>query len=474
MKSGKPLLTNASLCLLPVLLAASPSFGMSLEPKKPNVLFITLDDMNDWIGPMGGHPQARTPNLDRLALRSTVFHNAHCQAPICGPSRASFLSGQRPSTTGIYFLEPALHKALPDRRDLLGAFRENGYKLLLAGKIYHHKESVRERREKFDATGPLGEYGPVPKEKRNGLAGNPLWDWGAYPENDADMPDVKIVNWAIDQLSEIDRNPFFLAVGLYRPHVPFMVPAKYFEAFPLEEVRLPAFTTAGHIGSYAKDLTYGKQAPRHGNILAAAEERKAIQAYLASIAFMDAQIGRLLDALDASPFADNTLVVITSDQGFHLGEKERWEKRSLWEESTRVPLMLAGPGISAGANCQRVVELLDLYPTLLDLAGLDADPTLEGRSIKPLLIDASTEWPHPAITTFGPGNHSVRNERWRYIRYADGSEELYDHESDSTESKNLASDPGFQEIKTKLAEYLPTQDAPLAPGSAGSDSPLFP
>jgi arylsulfatase A-like enzyme len=278
------------------------------------------------------------------------------------------------------------------------------------------------------------------------------------------MKDYHIAQYGIDYLGKEHEKPFFLGVGFVKPHLPWYVPRKYFEQFPLESIVLPKVL--------ASDLDDIPQAGRkmakpdgdHAKVVKNDQWKLAVQGYLASILFLDAQVGRVMDALEKSPHANNTIVVLWGDHGWHLGEKEHWRKFALWEEATRVPLIFSVPGMtSAGAKCERTVTLLDLYPTLVELCSLPAREGLEGNSIVPLLKDSTAAWDKPAITTHGRNNHAVRSERYRYIRYADGSEELYDHQSDPLEWKNLAGDAQHAAAKSQLAATLPKVNAKDAP-----------
>ncbi len=442
--------------------------------EKPNVLFIAIDDLNDWLGCYGGHPQAYSPNIDKLAENGVLFENAQCQAPICTPSRASLLSGRYPSTSGLYFLHPNYRDAstLEDMTTLPQYFMENGYRSYGVGKIFHTGSDPHSFHE---YGGTLGGFGPYPEEKISFPTGHPLWDWGAFPDNDEDMPDYKVTEWALDKLKEEPDEPFFLGVGYWRPHVPMYAPPKWFDMFPLDEIVLPPAWEEDFedIPQYAVDLTHGAAAPRHQEVLDLNEWEHAVQSYLACVAFVDYYVGKVLDALAASPYADNTYIMLWSDHGFHLGEKLRWGKRSLWEESARSPLIIAGPDVVKGARCKRPVGMIDLYPTLVDLCGLPEREELEGNSLRPLLEDPNAEWEQPALTTFGPNNHSLRSERFRYISYADGSEELYDHDNDTHERTNLASNPDYRDVIDDMRQWLPEINREEVEGSGGSDSPIF-
>jgi arylsulfatase A-like enzyme len=437
---------------------------------RPNVLLIGVDDLNDWVGALDGHAQASTPNVDQLAQRGTLFTNAHCQAPVCRPSRASLMTGLYPSTTGLYFLNPSIEQSKVARQvpTLPERFAKAGYRTLGVGKLFHWKH-----RPYFDEYGGrFGGMGPRPEEKISYPRGHPLWDWGAYPKRDAQMPDHKVADWAIKRLNKAAKTnqPFFLGVGFFRPHVPMYAPQKWFDQHPRGNVELPQTFTDDRddLSRYAKLLTTPDPAPPHEWLVENNEWRHAVQAYLACTTFADHQVGRVLDALRNSEAADNTVVVLFSDHGFHLGEKQRWAKRTLWETSTRVPMIVAGPGAPAGQRSNRPVGLIDIYPTLLDLTGIERAAHLEGRSLTPLLADPAAEWNRPIRTSFGKGNYAVRSNRWRYIRYADGSEELYDRANDPRERHNLAEKDKYDNIKARLREHLPDTAAPiLGQGSTG-------
>ena len=355
-----------------VLLAAGVPFARAGEEQKPNILLIAIDDLNDWIGCLGGHPQAKTPNLDRLAARGVLFSNAHCQSPVCNPSRASMMTSLYPATSGIYFLSPDLSESpVATKNSLLPKrFQEDGYYVTAAGKLFHGGQNAKYLP---NYGGNFGGFRPLPKKKLTTYPGHPLWDWGAYPEKDEEMPDHKIAAWGVEQLQKKHDKPLFLATGFYRPHVPQFAPQKWFDIFPIDEVQLPATAKddLDDLSPYAVNLTRLKHvSPTHEWVLENEEWKPLVQSYLACVSFVDAQAGKVLDALEKSNYKDNTYIVLYSDHGFHLGEKDRWAKRSLWEDSTQVPMMIIGPGIAKGKVCTKPVELLDIYPTLLELAGL--------------------------------------------------------------------------------------------------------
>ena len=446
---------------------------VSRNSSPPNVLLISLDDLNDWVGCLGGHPQARTPNLDRLASRGTLFTNAHCQSPVCQPSRASLMTSSYPSSTGLYFLNPGIAAAevLAGVETIPERFAREGYKVMAAGKVFHGQENQHYFSRTGKYGGTFGAFGPSAPGKISYPEGHPLWDWGAYPKSDESMPDYKVTQWAKKQLNQKHDQPFFLAVGFWRPHVPMLVPQKWFDLHPQDRVTLPEVQDddLGDVSRYAQDLIQLKHvSPAHEWVVSHGEWWHAVQSYLASVSFVDHYVGEVLAALEKSPYHDNTIVIIFSDHGFHLGEKAHWAKRTLWEDGTRVPLAITGPGLPSQQDCERPVGLIDLYPTLLDLCGFDADPGHEGTTLKPLLLDPEQEWNRPALTFFGVGNVSVRSTDWRYIRYADGSTELYDHRTDPHEWHNLAGHAEYKKIKETHDDWIPKSFHPiLGRGSTG-------
>ena len=458
------------LLLLSLLVCAVPSVRADDRPH--NVLFIAVDDLNDWIGCLGGHPQAITPNMDRLADRGVLFTNAHCQAPICNPSRLSLMTGVLPSTSGVYYLSPLLRDCESTKRAVTipQHFARNGYQTAGVGKLFH----VQDKLEFQKYGGRFMGFGPRPEKPLSCGLTHPLWDWGAFPERDEQLSDTKIADWTVEQLHAHAHHdkPFFLACGFFRPHVPLFVPQKWFDLYPRSFIQLPQVQGGDlkDIPQYGQDLSWSAVAPRHQWMVENNQWEHAVQAYLASIAFVDAQVGKVLDALDASGHADNTIVVLWSDHGFHMGTKERWGKRSLWEAATRVVLMMSVPGGHRGESCDRPVGLIDLYPTLIDLCGLPSLTALEGHSLVPLLNNPNAVWARPTLTTFGQHNHAVRSQRWRYITYADGSEELYDRQNDPHEFNNLASQAEFRSVIDSHRRWLPQINHPMAPGSAHADA----
>lgn len=444
--------------------------SFSTTQPHPNVLFIAIDDMNDWVGPLGGHPQVKTPNMDRLAKRGTTFLNAHCQAPLCNPSRTSLLTGLRPSTTGVYALNPWFRDspALTNLVTLPQYFMQHGYKVVASGKIFHDAYPPNNQRvdgKEFSVWGPRGTVS-LPKKK---FVETPdrmaLIDWGEFPENDEACFDYDLGSYAVEQLKSAPTNqPFFLCVGFRHPHVPCFAPQKWFELYPEDKLAMPPIRENDRDDTppFSWYLHWKLPEPRLSWLRESGQWRALVRAYLASVSFVDAQVGRVLDALEASGLQDNTVVVLWSDHGWHLGEKGITGKTTLWERSTHVPLIFAGPGIARNARCNRPAELLDLYPSLVQLCGLPQKDGLEGRSLLPQLRNANAPRWEPAITTHGQNNHAIRTEAWRYIRYADGSEELYDVRKDPNEWTNLAANPKHAKTSRELARWLPkTNAAPL-------------
>jgi len=438
--------------------------------EKPNVLMIAIDDLNDWIGCLEGHPQAKTPNLDRLAASGILFENAHCQSSVCNPSRSSLMTSRYPHHSGLYFLSPSYTsvKDLKSRPTIPETFKDRGYKVMGGGKLFHNKGNSAV----FNKVGTYlstGGFGPLPPKKISPFPGHKLWDWGAYPDSDEEMPDYKLTKWAIEELKKDHEKPFFLAAGFYRPHVPCTVPQKWLDMYPLDGIQLPKIqkNDIKDISNYAISLTRDEHvAPTHDWVVENHEWKKLIQSYLASITFVDHYLGKILDALERSKYKDNTYIALFSDHGFHMGEKSRWAKRSLWEDGTRVPLMITGPNIQAGRS-KKPVELVDIYPTLLDLCKLPTNELeLDGQSLKPLLQNPNADWKHMAISEFGPKNITVRSEHYRYITYRDGSEEFYDLRKDPHEWNNLANLPEIQPLIKKHRAHLPKNYAECSPGNS--------
>ena len=448
------------------------------EARPANVLLIAIDDLNDWVGVLGGHPDTRTPVLDSLAASGMLFTNAHTQAPLCAPSRVALLTSMLPSTTGIYFQirDTLVKESSPATRRAVSLpeyLAAQGFKTMGAGKIWHGNDLAGT----FQEYGQAGAwFGPRPPERQaydpedgpnyDGVNSTNT-DWGAWPLRDEEMSDYKYADWAIDKLGRPHDAPFLLAVGFVRPHVPWYVPPRWLETFDPDQIALPPYNPddMDDIPQIARDLSLSAPMPTTEYLKAKGQWADAVRAYLASVHWVDHQVGRVLQALREGPHAENTLVVLFSDHGYHMGEKNRFSKMSLWERDTRVPVMISGPGIPAGRTTSRPVGLVDLYPTMLDLLGLPANELNEGRTLSPLIAEPQREWPHPALTMFGPNMVSVRGDRFRYIRYEDGSEEFYDHSNDPYEWTNLARDPAamaeHRADVERLRAAIPDSMAPL-------------
>jgi arylsulfatase A-like enzyme len=460
-------------CLLVLIHATA---GIAGTDARPNVLFIAIDDLNDWIQLLDAKSPIATPNLQRLADRGVVFTRAYCSSPACNPSRVSIMTGKMPSSTGIYDNRTNWRKAMPKATTLSQAFRAQGYRAEGAGKIYHHGDEGRMHDDaSFDEflKMPAPPDSPMPPSKLNQLPdfGTANTDWGPWPKTEAESVDARSVNWCIERLNEPDRKqPLFLACGLFRPHMPFFVPADWYAKRANDSVTMPLIKAddLGDIPAMGLQLHAADAGRFFRGMMQADKERPgswkdAVKFYQACAEYTDYQIGRLVDALDQSALAKNTIIVVWSDHGYQLGEKDSWEKFTLWGKAAHIPLIVVAPGVAkGGGRCEAPVSLVDLYPTLLELCNLKNKSSLDGTSLVPLLQNPSTKWDRPAVTEYLFGNASARSERFRYIRYRDGSEELYDHDVDPHEWTNCAEDPRFADIKKELQEWLPkrwTKDA---------------
>jgi arylsulfatase A-like enzyme len=524
----KPLTFAGLLCL-----NDSCGPGPEKQPEKPNVLFIICDDLNDFIGQMGGHPQAKTPNIDRLMQQGIKFTNAHSNDPVSAPSRASMLTGLYPHTSGLYSFEKWYkNPTLKNCNTIMEVFSENDYQVMGTGKILHHNDTslwdefgnetdygpyafngTEERKSPpwdglvahssvllpfgnnpFSSFAPLSEIPNIPRgENFPGFEG--WWDgYGRFnyiDENNRDlMPDEKNALWIENKIRELEQSgseqPFFLAVGFIRPHTPLHAPKKYFDMFPPEKIILPPYLE-NDLEDCADGLVNHNGYPKgnYKRLIQAYKTRENglkeyVRAYLACVAFVDEQVGRVLEALEKSRFKENTIVIFTSDHGYHLGEKDVLFKHTLWDESTRIPLAIKASGITKpGTSCDHPVSLIDLYPTMVDLCDLESNnmknregaPT-DGFSLKPFLVKPGRKnWPGPEVALSAiisdkvkegrnipmkaeDQHFSVRSLNWRYSLTYNNEEELYDHRNDSNEWYNLAQDPEYEKIKKDLRETL--------------------
>ena len=530
-------LNNTGLCIaglavMPVSVHSRPN------PAKPNVLFIVCDDLNDAVSGMGGHPQAKTPNIERLMKMGVRFTSAYSNAPLCGPSRASFLTGLYPHTTDFYSNKNNWNRmrkcpSLTNAVTFMEHFWNNGYDVYGTGKIYHNMDNEERVWKKQDGTPTYGgnmNWGPwpwdgqcregfkgpvhpslpetvgvdtmfasladvpdVPADPEKGSPGYKGWVLNNKPfryvsQDDRDlMPDERNAGYAVKQLRMKHDNPFLLCVGFNRPHSPLIAPQKYFDMFPLDTIQL-AVSRKDDIRDCAKILTdlpktcTGKHGfDNYDGIMKGggiALLKRWTQAYLACVAYVDDQVGKVLDAYEQSPDRDNTYIILASDNGYHMGEKETLFKMTLWEEAGRIPFVVAGPEVAREQTCGQPVSLIDIYPTLLDLCRLPSDPNrktntlpLDGHSLKSLLKDPDKgQWtgPEVALTVVANNNktpepaervpekhhYAVRSKRYRYVLCNNGEEELYDHKSDPYEWNNMAGNPDYAQEKARLREQL--------------------
>ena len=441
--------------------------GAQATARKPNVLVIMADDLNNDLGTYG-HPVVKTPNIDRLAARGVRFDRAYNQFPLCSPSRVSLLTGLRPDATRVHDLQTDFRKLLPDVVTLPQMFKRNGYVSARVGKIYHYGNPGQIGTSGLDDPASWDEFvNPrgIDKDEESKVTNHtPTRGLGsalayyASPGGDEEHTDGKVAAETIALLEKHKDRPFFIGAGFYRPHCPFIAPRKYFDMYPLESITAPAALPDSWMPPPARFTV-----PPHWGIAEQAQ-RETIRAYFASITFLDANVGRVLDALDRLGLASNTIVVFVSDHGYHLGEYGQWMKQTLFERSARVPLIVAGPGVPAtGRASSKVVELLDLYPTLAALAGVTAPKGLHGRSLAPLLKNPDAAWDHPAISQVrrGPAaspymGYSIRTDRWRYTEWDGGKRgaELYDEIADPQETRNLVMDPQHRSVVTDLQRRL--------------------
>lgn len=446
------------------------------KAKQPyNVLFIAIDDLNDWTGFLGGHPQTQTPNMDKLASQGMVFERAYCSASVCNPSRAALMTGYRPSTTGIYGNSDYMRdsEVLKNALTLPQYFSAHGYFTTARGKIFHTANGKWADTISWNrfvkTTGGYGNPQQQPGMMANGMPKGEVdanFDWGPTNAKFEETQDYLTAEWAAKQFEKDFDNPFFIGCGIFRPHLVWHVPQQFYDKFPEDKMILPEVNESDYDDipasalkpdrNYFATKKYGKQ-------------QAAIQAYLACINYADACVGVVLDALSKSKYADNTIVVLWGDHGWHLGEKLRYKKFTLWEEACRMPLIIKVPGITEeNSRSSSPVNLIDLYPTLVDLCGLPANKNNEGNSLVQLLTDKNAVWDIPSLTTMGPNRHTLRSQRWRYTRYQDGAEELYDHDNDPLEWRNLANDKKFESVKKELSVYFPTViREPVNPSKGG-------
>ncbi|NUQ64282.1 MAG: sulfatase [Pirellulales bacterium] len=468
-----------------MVVAAGPAVARAANAEKrtaatgPNVLFIAIDDLRDWVGYLGNQ-QVKTPNLDRFAARGVCFTRGYCASPCCNPSRTALLTGLRPGTSGVYNNNDDWRKIVPEGTVTLPLhFKNNGYYVAGAGKIYHGGSGGFNRLTDWDdylterglgneedrEAGAGRKAGTRPKEGADGVGGI---RFGPLDCEDRDMVDYQSVSYILEKLAKPQDRPFFFACGLHKPHMPWSVPKKYYDLYPIEKIELPKVLENDLDDVPAAGVAMARPDKDHAAILESGRWKEAVQAYLATITFCDAMVGRLIDGFDKSDYKDNTIICLWSDHGWHLGEKQHWRKFALWEEATRAPYIWLAPGLTKpGGVCHRTVDYMQIYPTLCDLAGLPKPEQVEGVSIRSLLENPDAAWDQPAVSTWLYNNHAVRTENWRYIRYADGGEELYDHASDPLEWTNLADKPQYASQKAAMAKWLPRVNN-QSPGGKGN------
>lgn len=462
------------LALLAIFFACAAPLVAQQPGKKLNVLFIAVDDLNNALG-CYGHPVVKSPNIDRLAARGTRFDRAYCQFPLCNPSRSSFLTGLRPDATSVHDNAREFRQNIPDVVTLPELFKKNGYFVARVGKLFHYGVPTQIGTSGLDDPQSWQEViNPRGRDKdeedkiftlQPGQFGGTL-SWLAAEGEDAEQTDGKGADAAIKLLEAHKDGPFFIAVGFYRPHTPYVAPKKYFELYPRDKLKL--FEGPSDDRADIPEAALPVKVPHYG--ISEDLQREALQAYYASITFMDAQVGRVLDAVDRLGLTDNTVVVLLSDHGYHLGEHGLWQKQSLFEESARVPLIVAVPGAKArGQGCARLAESVDVYPTLAEACSLAPPANLAGQSLRPYLDDPTRPGKAAAVTQVRRGGggkgpkapkpfmgYSVRTERWRYTEWDGGQQgvELYDHDADPHEFRNLAKDPAMAATIGELKKLL--------------------
>ncbi len=453
-------LFSLPLSIILVLLLCLPSQGK----QKPDIVFIIVDDLNDYVGYLGGHPQGHSPNIDSLASQGMIFPNAYCNSPQCRPSRISLCYGISPHKTGTYFNAKFPNETRIASPSLPEFFHDKGYRVATGGKVFHgnlNTKGITNFPRPKDPKPPKGKDLFNPMSAPND--GSPL------NVSDSQMGDFKVADWAIQQWNTPSSKPLFISAGFYRPHRPLQVPQKYFDLFPLQSIQQPSLPKGddwSDLPQFARQLARSHaHKPLHNGlsdhelILQQKDWTPTLQAYLASIAFVDQQIGRLLKTLENNPRGRETIILLVSDHGWHLGEKKHWCKAALWEQTTKIPFIIKAPGITPNSKCSQPVSLIDVFPTFAELAGFEVPTFLDGTSIKPQLHNPTEKRP-PALSFYGEGNTSVRTEQWRYIRYEDGSEELYDHHTDPNEWHNLAQNPKHSATKKHLASFIPQKRHP--------------
>ncbi|MCM2679063.1 sulfatase [Echinimonas agarilytica] len=485
----KTWLVSAVYCSAGALLGCSQSSPdisqQSMPSQKPmNVLMIAVDDLNNYVGVWGG--DAITPNIDRLAAEGVMFQNAYAAVPACNPSRVAVLTGQRPEITGQY-TNNGNFRHRPggeDRVTLPQYLQRHGYDTIASGKIFHHSRGLKSQAaplsddrswtyQSSTETGTAGAHEYVNEDGwakwHGGLSeydGLPIKDyirehgiWGPIEQAKEQTGDFKTAQFCQDQLQQERDKPFFLACGIFRPHSPQLAPKEFFDLYPLEQIKLPEL--ADDDMQDIPQIAQTNWSSGFARLVKSRpdEWRRAMQGYLASTSFADAAIGKMLTALENSDYKDNTIVVLWSDHGFQLGHKDRWEKFTMWRQGANAPMIIKVPG-QAAKMVQEPVSLVDIYPTIVSLLDLPVGQQLSGHDLTPLLSTNSDAWPHAAVITYQQGNHGILRDHWNYIRYQDGTEELYDHRSDPNEQRNIVNQPSSKAIVQKMQQWIPDVQIP--------------
>ncbi|MDQ1297324.1 MAG: Iduronate-2-sulfatase [Bacteroidota bacterium] len=471
--------------ILPLAFTVTAS-TISAQSKKMNILFIAVDDMNNDLG-CYGHPLVKSPNIDRLASKGIVFANSYCQFPLSSPSRSSILTGLRPDDTRVFDLTYHFRQDLPDVVTLPQMFINNGYYVARVGKMYHYgnpgdigTNGLDDRASWMELINPAGldrtslELDLINYTPKRGL-GSAMAYLSDSRGKDPEHTDGKVAAETIKLLEKHKNEPFFIAAGFYKPHTPWITPRKYFEMYDLDKLSLPEISS--EVQAYYPELATASTNPWPYFGISTSQALECKLAYYAAISFVDAQIGKLLDALDSLGLRDNTIVVFWSDHGYHLGEHGLWFKQSCFEESAKSPLIISVPGSkTAGKICNRTVELVDIYPTLAELTGLTPPGNIQGYSLFPLIKNPKAAWKHPAYTQVQRGNtagHSVRTETWRYTEWGSGKmgEELYNEKNDPHELNNLAGNSKYDGVKKQMKALLhKIHPIPVTGGKAVADT----
>ena len=478
---------KSQLLLATLCITLLPTVIVGADDSKPNVLFLAVDDMNDFVGPLDSTPNAITPNIDRLAKRGVCFTNGHTAGVFCAPSRAAIFSGQYASTTGCYNT-PNYFVHHPEIESLQTSFAKAGYTTLGAGKLFHHPAGAIDQRDwtKFFLRNQFQREGgwaleswssdtPVPQpfpasvyNQGKVITGGLFLEWGAIPnDQEEQMADTIRANWAVEQLEREHDKPFFLACGFYAPHYPNYCPQKYFDLYDRDAIETPAFKEddLADLPDKIRKQRENRKKQHYDKLVAMGAWKDALHGYLACTSYADAMIGRILNALESSPHADNTIVVLWSDHGYHLGEKGQWGKHTLWERTSNVPFIWAGPGVAKGARTDVTVSLIDIYPTLVDQCNLPApSQELEGASLASTLQNPDQANDRTVYLPYiNPGEYAVMNRDWRFIHYDDKNQELYDLQKDPHEWNNLASDSQYAEVIATLQQSAPSKFAAEEP-----------